>query len=239
LGLTECASGSVRVDGQPIAQALASGLREGIAWVDPAVHLWNRPLLENLAYGTPQQPQPLSELLEAAELISLLDSLPEGLQERLGEGGTLLSGGEGQRVRLGRALARRRARLVLLDEPFRGLDRPRRQRLLARARAHWSSATLLCVTHDLAHSADFGRVWVVERGRVVEDGAPEALARAGGSYAALLAAHLTQEERVWNAPHWRHHNLEDGGLSMIKARPRAAASGGDLRAVVQRARSES
>src|SRR5439155_4044962 len=111
-----------------------------------------------------------------AELEPVIARLPEGLATRLGEGGGLVSGGEGQRVRVGRGYARRRARLVLLDEPFRGLDRESRRRQLAAARACWRDATLLCVTHDLAETQTFARVLVIDGGRIVEDGAPVQLA---------------------------------------------------------------
>ena len=77
---------------------------------------------------------PLDQVLDAADLRDLLEKLPDGLQTQLGEGGALVSGGEGQRVRLGRGLLRPGARLVILDEPFRGLDRERRRELLARTR---------------------------------------------------------------------------------------------------------
>ena len=84
----------------------------------------------------------------------------------------MVSGGEGQRTRVGRALGRRRARLVVLDEPFRGLDLPTRRELLTMARGWWRGATLLWVTHDIAETEQFHRVLVIDGGRIVEDGAP-------------------------------------------------------------------
>jgi ABC-type bacteriocin/lantibiotic exporter with double-glycine peptidase domain len=212
LGLLPCAGGEVLVDDAPLAEAIAQGFRESTAWVDPSNQLWNRSLLDNLAYGAGARPVPLPRLLESAELIGLLEGLPRGLQEPLGEGGVLVSGGEGQRVRFGRALARPDARLVLLDEPFRGLDQARRERLMTRARAYWSTATMLCVTHDVTQTLAFPRVLVIEGGRVVEDGAPRELAARGGAYAGLLAAHTALGERVWAASHWRHASLERGRL---------------------------
>src|SRR5581483_7356064 len=98
---------------------------------------------------------------EEADLDEVLARLPTGLQTRLGEGGALLSGGEGQRVRFGRAVVRGDARLVILDEAFRGLERPRRRALLERARARWRGATLLCITHDVEDTLTFDRVLVV------------------------------------------------------------------------------
>ena len=157
----------------------------------PAVQLWNRSLLRNLSYATEpgQQPAlPLDRLLTDADLDSVLSLLPDGLRTSLGEGGALVSGGEGQRVRLGRALFPPDTRLAVLDEPFRGLDHATRRRLLARARRLWSQATLLCVTHDIAEVDVFPRVLVVEGGRVVEDGSPaELLTRSDSRYGELVS----------------------------------------------------
>ncbi len=112
----------------------------------------------------------LAAALDQADLLDVLARLPDGLQTSLGDGGGLLSGGEGQRVRFGRALHRGDIRLAILDEPFRGLDREQRQRLLGQAREYWRGATLLCITHDLSETLSFDRVLVIDGGRIVEDG---------------------------------------------------------------------
>ncbi len=138
---------------------------------------------------------------------------PRGSATPLGEAGGLVSGGEGQRVRFGRGLLRARPRLVILDEPFRGLSRDQRQALLARARRRWSSATLLCVTHDIEETATFPRVLVVADGRVVEDGAPAALlAQPGSRYAALVEAERRVRAAAWSGERWRRLRLEDRRL---------------------------
>jgi energy-coupling factor transporter ATP-binding protein EcfA2 len=116
-------------------------------------------------------------------------------------------------VRLGRAAHRPGVRLVILDEPFRGLDREKRKSLLARARRYWRDATLLCVTHDVGETMAFGRVLVVESGRVVEDDAPHALAaRADSRYGALLAAEASVRAGMWSSSEWRRLRMEDGAL---------------------------
>jgi len=131
----------------------------------------------------------------------------------LGEGGALLSGGEGQRVRFGRALGRASARLAILDEPYRGLERDKRATLLRRARDRWHDATLICVTHDIGETASFDRVIVVAHGRVVEDGMPSELAsRPDSRYRALLEAEAGLRERLWADPAWRTIRLADGHL---------------------------
>jgi ATP-binding cassette subfamily B protein len=210
LGWYRPAEGSLRVDGTALEFSHLDQLREQTAWIDPTVQLWNRSLFFNLCYGNPSG-VPTAGLLEQAELRQLLEKLPDGLQTDLGESGGLVSGGEGQRVRFGRALLRRGVRLALLDEPFRGLDRHQRRELLARARAHWEGATLLCVTHDVGETMGFTRVLVVENGRIVEDGNPAELARQANSrYRALLEAEESVREGSWSGGQWRHLRLEDG-----------------------------
>lgn len=226
LGWHRPATGQVLVDGRPLTGAVLTQLRAVTAWVDPAVQLWNRPLLDNLCYGLPaDQVPPLSPVLAAADLQHLLETLPDGLQTPLGEGGGLLSGGEGQRVRLGRALLRPDVRLVILDEPFRGLDRERRRQLLARARAHWGHATLICVTHDIGETLDFGRVLVIEQGCIVEDAAPACLAADPTSrYRVLLEAEQQVRDGLWQNPIWRRMQIA-GGRVAVAPRAEELASG--------------
>jgi|HubBroStandDraft_1064217.scaffolds.fasta_scaffold00330_6 ABC-type bacteriocin/lantibiotic exporter with double-glycine peptidase domain len=212
LGWNRLASGQVLIDGAPLDNMRLQKLRQEIAWVDPAIQIWNRSLFENLRYGSGDC-LPTPGLLEETELLDLLQRLPDGLQTELGENGGLVSGGEGQRVRLGRALLKPGVRLAILDEPFRGLDRQQRRLLLARARKHWCEATLLCVTHDVGETLSFPRVLVVEAGRIVEDGAPEDLARRPASrYRSMLQAEEEVREGLWSSAIWQRLSLEGGRL---------------------------
>ena len=143
----------------------------------------------------------------------MLRRFPDGLQTQLGDGGTLISGGEGQRVRLGRAMLRPGTRLAILDEPFRGLDYEQRVELLRTAREQWEHATLICITHDIDATRSFARVLVVEAGRVVEDGCPEELASSATSrYRAMLESAQAMKPTLWSRAAWRHLVLERGSL---------------------------
>ncbi len=219
LGWYQPAAGEVRVNGQLLGAEVLAELRAHTAWVDPAVQLWNQSLLDNIGYGRSAGADfDVPEVLSKAALHEVLARLPEGLQTLLGEGGALLSGGEGQRLRLARALARREVRLAILDEPFRGLDREHRRRLLAAVREHWRAQTLFCVTHDLAETQDFARVLVIEQGRIIEDGAPQLLyARADSRYRALLDADAQVRQRTWQGEGWRRLSLIDGQLHTERA----------------------
>jgi ABC-type bacteriocin/lantibiotic exporter with double-glycine peptidase domain len=215
LGWHKPTAGVVLVDGLPLEGKRFEDLRLQTAWVDPSVQLWNRSLMDNLRYGTRDEALfSTGEVVEAADLGAVLERLPDGLQTSLGEGGALVSGGEGQRVRLGRALLRPCVRLAILDEPFRGLDRERRRELLMRAREHWTGATLLCITHDVGETLSFERALVVEGGRVVEDGVPAELAAQPDSrYRSLLEAEAEVREKLWAGVDWRRLRIEKGHLS--------------------------
>ena len=219
LGWHRPSRGRLLVDGEALDPEGLERLRRGTAWIDPAVQLWNRSVLENLCYGATDSPvERTAPALDAAELRELLEKLPDGLQTRLGEGGGLVSGGEGQRVRFARALVRGAARLVVMDEPFRGLGRETRHRLLDVARRRWAGATLLCITHEISETAGFDRVVVVDQGRVVESGEPQELAGRASRYRRLLEAEGRADEAVWRDPAWRRLRLEDGRLTEAPAR---------------------
>ncbi len=189
-------------------------LRRQTAWVDPAVQLWNWSFYENLRFGNQEgSSSPIGQVISDADLFSVLERMPDGLKTSLGEGGGLVSGGEGQRVRLGRALMKQSVRLVILDEPFRGLDRQARRSLLKRSREHWQGATLLTITHDVVETRSFNRVLVIENGSVVEDGEPEILAANTGSrYYAMLAEDELVHKNFWADPGWRRMVIADGRL---------------------------
>jgi len=222
LGFHRPSAGTVQVDATDLTGEHAQAVRRQTAWVEPTVRLWNRTLTSNLLYGRGGEMERAADAdadaaeilraISAAELAEVVARLPHGVDTVLGEGGGLLSGGEGQRVRFAREYLRvPQARLVVLDEPFRGLDRETRARLMQRARGHWRQATLLAVTHDLDHTRDFDRVLVVEGGRIVEDGEPRQLAlRPDSRYRQLLHADVQVRARRWADPVWRRLWLTDG-----------------------------
>jgi ATP-binding cassette subfamily B protein len=219
LGWYRPATGQVLVDGVPLQGQRLIDLRRETAWVDPQIQIWNRSLLDNLQYGSQnKETSRISEAIEQADLFGVLEKLPYGLQTLLGEGGGLVSGGEGQRVRLGRSMLHVDARLVILDEPFRGLDREKRRILLTQAREYWPNATLIFISHDVGETQTFKRVLVIENGQVIEDDTPsQLLAQPDSRYRALLEAEEMVRKGFWENPTWRRLWLEKGQLHEKKA----------------------
>jgi ABC-type bacteriocin/lantibiotic exporter with double-glycine peptidase domain len=213
LGWRKPTAGTITVDGELLDKRRLAELRRATAWLDPSVQLWNESLFDNLRYGDRGAiVSSIGSIIEEANLGEVLEKLPDGLQSTLGEGGRLTSGGEGQRIRFGRALVRHPVRLAILDEPFRGLDRRQRHDLLVRAREIWRGQTMVCVTHDIEETRAFERVLVLDEGQLVEDGNPEALSRVPDSvYAELLSAERAVQSSLWADGRWRRWRL-DGGV---------------------------
>jgi ATP-binding cassette subfamily B protein len=210
LGWLRPAAGEIRVDGAALEPSLLPALRAATAWVDPQVQLWNRSVLDNIRFGGSRGSKDVADAVNGAALLDTMARLPSGLQTDVGETGVLLSGGEGQRIRFARAWMRPDARLVILDEPFRGLARQQRAELFASAREHWKAATMLCVTHDVAETTSFGRVLVVEDGKVVEDGAPADLLARPSRYRALVEADRSIMHRLLASAAWRRVAVTGG-----------------------------
>jgi ATP-binding cassette subfamily B protein len=215
LGWLTVSEGHIDIDGERLDGERLARLRREVAWVDPAVQLWHRSLFENVVFGDDDRAiERLPEAMARADLTEVLENLPEGMQADLGEGGVRVSGGQGQRVRLARALMRQGARLVILDEPFRGLERTRRRELLRRVREQWAGATVLFVSHDVGDTEGLDRVLLLDGGRIVEDGAPgRLLADPASRYRALVLADRALHDATWSGARWRRHSMEHGQLS--------------------------
>jgi ABC-type transport system involved in cytochrome bd biosynthesis fused ATPase/permease subunit len=123
-------------------------------------------------------------------------------------------------VRLGRAFLRRQPRLVLLDEPFRGLERERRAELLRRTRSLFRDATLLFASHDIEHTRELDEVLVIETGQIVERGDPRALLEDHASrYSELERSSRLLSRELWDAPFWRRFRVEGGSVDATCSGP--------------------
>jgi len=217
LGWHQPSQGRVRVDDRELDATVLHHLRQQTAWIDPQVHLFKDTLLKNVRYGNEAVAHDrLQTASNSAGLMNVLRRLPEGLQSPLGEGGALMAGGEGQRVRMARAFMRDGVRLAIIDEGSRGLDRADRQRFLTEARGHFAGSTLFFVTHDIGDTLQFDRVIVLDGGRIVEDGNPGELRSQSSRYAQLVDSDAEAHHRLWSRPAWKRLTMRAGTLQSTR-----------------------
>jgi len=130
----------------------------------------------------------LWDALALASADGFVRDLPDGLETWIGEQGALVSGGQARRLVLARAYLRG-APVLLLDEPTEGLDADNEAEI-ANSLARWldqdARRSALIVTHRPRLLALVNEVAVMDQGRVIERGAPDALAKAGGAFARLF-----------------------------------------------------
>lgn len=144
-------------------------------------------LRANILLGHPQASA--AQLLQAVELSyvsELLPLLPQGLETEVGDNALRLSVGQAQRVAVARALIGPR-RLLLLDELTASLDAHSEQRVMQALNAASHQQTTLLVTHQLADTKDYDQIWVMNSGRIVQQGDYATLSTQPGLFAKLNA----------------------------------------------------
>lgn len=188
LGFASPQAGQITLDGQLLAALPQDEWRARLAWVPQRPALFRDSLAANLRLARPAAS--LDDLRQAARLASLdawIDSLPDGYDTLIGEGGARLSGGQAQRLALARAFLRD-APILILDEPTASLDVELEAQLQAALERLCRQRTVLVIAHRLATAARAEQVLVMAGGRLVQAGAHAELAQQDGLYARLLAA---------------------------------------------------
>jgi ABC-type multidrug transport system fused ATPase/permease subunit len=166
LGLSRPRAGVVTVDGIPLDELDLAHLRRQIGVVLQDAVLFPGTVRENIAYGRPEATDDeIAAAARAATADQVIAHLALGLESQVGQEGELLSGGEGQRIALARALLGA-PRILVLDEPTTALDDAAVAAVLAGFRSLADPPTILTVTHDLDVAARADRVVHLRDGRI-------------------------------------------------------------------------
>ena len=185
--LYEPPRGAVYVEGLDARDLTQSDLRAHVVQVPQEAFLFSATVAHNLALGKPEAGEAeLWAALEAAELAQEVRELPQGLQTELGERAHTLSGGQRQRLCLARALLLNPAVLVL-DDPLSAVDTGTETRILANLARLRAGRTTLVVSHRLGSVAFARRIYVLDQGRLVEQGDHRSLMARQGLYHDLFA----------------------------------------------------
>jgi len=177
--------GRVLVDGVDVRDADPAEIRKRIALVPQETVIFAASAKDNIRYGRwGASDEEIVEAAKAANAQEFIETLPDGYDTFLGEGGARLSGGQRQRIVIARALLRD-APLLLLDEATSSLD-ARSEKLVQEALERlMKTRTTVVIAHRLATTRAADRIIVMDGGRIVEEGTHASLTKANGLYASL------------------------------------------------------
>jgi len=189
----DATQGSVLIDGQDVKSVTLASLRGSIALVSQELTLFDDSVRANIAYGRVDADEAAIEAAaRAAAADDFIRALPQGYDTRVGENGVKLSGGQRQRIAIARAMLRD-APILLLDEATSALD-SESEKLIQQALAQlMRGRTSLVIAHRLSTVMDADIVFVLDKGRLAEQGSPAELLRQGGIFARLHATQFASQ----------------------------------------------
>jgi len=186
--------GRVTLDGEDLRHVTLASLRDHIALVIQEPFLFDDTVRANIAYARPDATDAeIEAAARAAAAHDFIADLPEGYATGVGEAGLRLSGGQRQRIAIARAFLKD-APILLLDEATSALDAESEAQVQAALARLMAGRTTLLIAHRLATVRGADRIYVIDKGRVVETGDHAGLVRARGLYARLAKSQDLEAE---------------------------------------------
>jgi len=189
-------SGTIRIDGYDIRRVKQKSLRSQMGIVLQDTFLFTGTIMENIRYGKIDATD--EEVINAAKLVGaheFISKLPEGYDTKIGERGAGLSVGQKQLISFARALLRDPA-ILILDEATSSID-PYTDLLIRRAMKRlFKNRTSIVIAHRLSTVREADRIFVIDNGRIIEEGTHEELIKRGGLYKHLYEMQFKEPETV-------------------------------------------
>jgi ATP-binding cassette subfamily B protein len=196
MGFYATQAGDIVVGNQPISKYTLTELRQMMAYVPQDAYLFDGTIEENIRYGKPEASK--DDVVAAAKAANAHDFIIEqanGYATPVGERGAKLSGGQRQRIAIARALLKD-APILLLDEATSALDSESEQLVQAALDVLMQGRTTLAIAHRLSTIENADRIYVIEKGQVVEQGQHHELLARGGLYSTLYTMQFEREVQV-------------------------------------------
>jgi len=181
----DATGGKILIDGRDITDFSLDGLRSQIGYVLQDTALFFGSVRENIAYGRANATE--AEIIEAAKLANAHDfiaQMPHGYDTLVGERGLTLSGGQRQRIGIARAIVRN-SPILILDEPTAALDLESEEIVMDALEQLMEGRTVITIAHRLSTIRDADKIFVLNKGKVAEEGSHDELIQKGQLYADL------------------------------------------------------
>ena len=186
LRLYEPQSGRVLVGGVPVGRVPLSELRALVGLIPQDIFLFSDTIAENMAFGvTSLDAHDLERLGRLAAIDEEIRGFPAQYDTLLGERGINLSGGQKQRLAIARALAKDPA-ILILDDALSSVDTDTEEKILGSLRAEMKKRTTILIAHRISTVREADRIFVLDDGRLVEQGTHDALIERDGVYADMF-----------------------------------------------------
>ncbi len=183
--LYDVGSGAVRVGGHDVRDVTLQSLEDAVGYVTQDAHMFHETIRTNLLYARPDAAdEQIWSALEAAQIATLVRSLPDDLDTVVGDRGYRLSGGERQRLAIARLLLKAPS-IVVLDEATAHLDSESEVAVQRALDAALAGRTSLVIAHRLSTIRQADQILVIDDGRVVQAGTHASLLAEGGLYSDL------------------------------------------------------
>ena len=187
-------AGKVTIDGTDVRDLTLASLREQIALVTQEPFLFDDTIRANIAYARPDASEAeIEAAARAAAAHDFISELPAGYATLVGEAGARLSGGQRQRIAIARAFLKD-APILLLDEATSALDTESEAQVQAALTRLMAGRTTMLIAHRLSTVRGADRIYVIDRGQVVETGDHASLVQAQGLYARLAKSQDLETE---------------------------------------------
>lgn len=176
-------AGSITIGGRSVKDYTLDSLLSNISMVFQNVYLFHDTIENNIKFGKPEATR--AQVIEAAKKAcchEFIESLPDGYQTVIGEGGATVSGGEKQRISIARAILKD-APIIILDEATANVD-PENEKHLQDAIAELTKdKTIIMIAHRLKTVRSASQILVLSEGKILQKGNHEKLMKEGGLYA--------------------------------------------------------